>query len=434
MKWTAAMTGAYSMLRSQFGIPIGLMEGVQSKVAEIAAFAYLFEAARVYICSAIDNGEKPPVISALLKTSTTEYAQKSAINGMDVLAGAGVMQGPNNVMGTAYTSAPVSITVEGANIMSRTLIVFGQGATRCHPHALDLIKAVENDDVDAFRTHLLGWLKHTAVNWCRGKLLGLTRGLSAGSPVSGPTATYYRRLSWAAARFAVLADLAMYLIGSKLKAKGNLSGRFADALTWQVLATATLRRYEAEGRRDEDLPLVQYACEYALAQIQNAFEGIHANFDAPVVGWWLRHPSACFLRMNKLSTGPSDKLIPRTAASIQTLGEQYWRITQGLAGLEEGASGSGQMMRAFRLNQEVTPLLRKVAKARKAGELPDDMEYELIDVALERNVISDAEANQLRDARQAVHAVWAVDVFPAEEYFRSLKERPETCAQAVGTL
>ncbi|MEX2488746.1 MAG: acyl-CoA dehydrogenase [Pseudomonadales bacterium] len=434
MKWCAAMTGPYSMLRTQFGIPIGLMEGVQVKVAEIAAFAYLFEAARVYVCSAIDNGEKPPVISALLKTSTTEYAQKSAINGMDVLAGAGVMQGPNNVMGTAYTSAPVSITVEGANIMSRTLIVFGQGATRCHPHAHDLIKAVEADDVDEFRTHLLGWLKHTAVNWCRTKWLGLTRGLFVKSPVSGPTATYYRRLTWASARFALLTDLALYLIGGKLKARGNLSGRFADVLTWQVLASATLRRFEAEGRREEDLPLVQYACEYALAQIQEAFEGIHANFDVPLVGWWMRYPSACFLRVNKLSDGPADKLISRTAATIQKLSDQYRRVTHGLAGLEEGSSGSGQMLRAFRLNQEAAPLLGKIAQARKAGELPSDTEYELVDVALERNVITEAEAAQLREAREAVMSVWEVDVFSPEEYFRASREEQETPSRAAGNI
>lgn len=438
MKQVAAMTGPYSMLRSQFGIPIGLMEGVQSKVAEIAAMTYLFEAARVYACSAIDNGEKPPVVSALLKSSSTEYAQKLAIHGMDVLAGAGVMQGPNNVAAGAYTGAPVSITVEGANIMTRTLIVFGQGATRCHPHALALVNAVEADDVDAFRTQLLGWLKHTAHNWLRTKVLGLTRALFAQSPVSGPTATYYRRLSWASARFALLADLAMYLLGSKLKAKGNLSGRFADALTWQVLAIATLRRYEAEGRRQEDLPLVRYGCEYALARIQEAFEGIHANFDAPVVGWWLRHPAALFLRMNRLSEGPSDRLLPAVAGSIQSLNDQYRRLTAGIARIEEGPTGAGRLLRAFRLHEETAALRKRIGKARKSHDLPGGSEYEIVDAALAAGVVNQAEADQLREAHTAVLAVWEVDVFKPEDYFRESSaaapsaDEPAPSATAAG--
>lgn len=435
MKQVAAMTGPYSMLRSQFGFPIGLMEGVQSKVAEIAAMTYLFEAARVYACSALDNGEKPPVVSALLKSSSTEYAQKLAIHGMDVLAGAGVMQGPNNVVANAYSSAPVSITVEGANIMTRTLIIFGQGATRCHPHALALVNAVEEDDVDAFRTELLGWLKHTARNWLRTQILGLTRALFVGSPVSGPTATYYRRLSWASARFALLADLAMYLIGSKLKAKGNLSGRFADALTWQVLAIATLRRFEAEGRREEDLPVVHYACEYALARIQEAFEGIHANFDAPVVGWWLRHPAALFLRMNRLSDGPSDRLLPAVAGAIQSLDDQYRRLTEGLAKVEEGPTGTGRMLRAFRLHQEAATLRKRIHDARKSHNLPDGSEYEIVDAALEAEIVKSAEAEQLREAHAAVLAVWEVDVFKPEDYFREWSapsEGPARTAKAIG--
>lgn len=435
MKRVAAMTGPYSMLRSQFGFPIGLMEGVQSKVAEIAAMTYLFEATRVYACSALDNGEKPPVVSALLKSSSTEYAQKLAIHGMDVLAGAGVMQGPNNVVANAYSSAPVSITVEGANIMTRTLIIFGQGATRCHPHALALVNAVEADDVEAFRTQLLGWFKHTASNWLRTKILGLTRALFAPSPVSGPTATYYRRLSWASARFALLADLAMYLIGSKLKAKGNLSGRFADALTWQVLAVATLRRYEAEGRRQEDLPLVQYACEYALARIQEAFEGIHANFDAPLVGWWLRHPAALFLRMNRLSDGPSDRLIPAVAGAIQHDDEQYRRLTEGLAEVEEGPTGAGRMLRAFRLHEKTAALRKRIAAARKSKGLPGGSEYEIVDGAFAAGIVNEAEANQLREAHAAVLAVWEVDVFEPEDYFREWTppaEKSSPTATAVG--
>ncbi|WP_290635789.1 acyl-CoA dehydrogenase [Aquisalimonas sp.] len=419
IKSTAAVTGAYSMVRHQFGIPIGLMEGVQDKVAGIAAMAYMFEGARVYSCSAIDGGEQPPVISALLKSSSTEMVQRLLTDGMDVFSGAGVMQGPNNILASGYHGAPVGITVEGANIMTRTLIIFGQGATRCHPYALPLVKAIEDGDATAFRQRLLGWLGHTASNWGRTKVRGLTRGFSAGSPVSGPTATYYRRLAWASSRFALLTDLAMYFIGGKLKAKGNLTGRFADALTWQVLALSALRRFEAEGRKDEDLPVVQYACEHALARIQEAFEGIHANFDAPVVGWWLRKPAAFFLRINPLSQGPSDKLIAPTAAAIQALNDQYRRITNGVARASESAPGAGRLLKAFRLHQEAQPIMAKIQKAQKQRKLSRGLAYEIIAEARETGVITETEGRQLQQANDAAMAAIEVDVFTADEYFGS---------------
>lgn len=421
MKMIAAATGAYSVIRHQFGIQIGLMEGVQEKIARIAALTYLFEASRVYACSAIDNGQQPPVISALLKSSSTEYAQKLIIDGMDVFSGAGVMQGPNNILGGGYGSAPVSITVEGANIMTRTLITFGQGATRCHPFALPLVKAVENNDVSAFRSKLLGWLWHTVSNFFRSKVRSLTRGFSAGSPESGPVATYYRRLAWASSRYALLADLALYLIGSKLKARGSLGGRFADALTWQVLALSTLRRYKAEGNRPEDLPLVAYACEYALGRIQESFEGIHANFDAPIVGWWLRGPSALFLRLNPLSRGPSDKLVPKAAAAIQSLNDQYKRITDGIAPIDENAPGLGRLMKAFRLHTEVKPVFAKIAKAQRARELPRGMAFDLTDMALANKVITQSEAALMKEASAAAMAAIEVDVFKPEDYFLDVR-------------
>ncbi len=418
MKAVAASTGAYSMIRRQFDIPIGLMEGVQEKVARIAAFTYLFEGSRVYSCSAIDAGEQPPVISALLKSSSTEYAQKAIIDGMDVFSGAGVMQGPNNILGGGYSSAPVSITVEGANIMTRTLMVFGQGATRCHPYALNLVQAVEDNNVSGFRRNLLGWLWHTTSNWGRLKLRSLTRGRSAGSPLSGATATYYYRLGWAATRFALLADLAMYFIGGKLKARGNLSGRFADALTWQVLAISTLRRYEAEGRQKEDLPLVQFACEYALQQIQQAFEGIHANFDAPLVGWWLRGPASLFLRINPLSRGPSDRLVPRTAATIQRMDEQFRRLTADIAPAPEDEPGMGRLMKAFRLYTETLEAVRRIRKAQKQRKLQRGAPHEVSAQACRAGIITEGEASLLAQAHDAAMEAIEVDVFSPEEYFR----------------
>lgn len=417
-KAAAAATGPYSMVRQQFGIPIGLMEGPESKVARIAAMAYAMESSRVYVCAGVDNGHQPPVISAILKQHTTEMGQSLSKDGLDVFAGTGVMQGPNNILGGAYVGAPVNITVEGANILTRTLIIFGQGAVRCHPFALKTLNALERDDVGEFRKAMLGWMGHFAINGLRTLVRGLTRGHSFGSPVRGPTATYFRRLGWASARFAFMSDLALFLIGGKLKQRGKLSGRYADALSWMLIGMTTLRRYEAEGQKKEDLPVVQWALEYSLQQIQEAFDGIYANFDAPVIGWWLRYPARLFLRLNPLSTGPADKLDRAVASAIQKPGEQYERIASGLATPREDAPGMGRLLKAWRLISEAQPVYARIVEAMKARQLPKGEVESLADEAKEKGIITTADLKKLRDAEQARMDAVQVDVFTPEEYYR----------------
>lgn len=425
-KAAAAATGPYSIVREQFGIPIGLMEGPQARVARIAALTYAMESSRVYVCAGIDRGQQPPVTSAILKQQTTEMGQKLSIDGMDVFAGAGVMQGPNNILGGQYCGAPVNITVEGANILTRTLIIFGQGAVRCHPYALKTLNALENDDVAAFRKATLGWLGHFAINTLRAFVRALTRGWSVRSPVKGPTAKFYRRLGWSSARFAFMTDLALFLMGAKLKAKGRISGRFADALSWQLFTLTTLRRYEAEGRQAEDLPLVEWACAYALQQVQEAFEGIYANFDVPVAGWILRRISRPLIRINPISSGPSDRLDQAVAAAIQKPGAQYDRIVAGLATPRDDEPGMGRLLKAWKLVVAAQPATSKLHKARRGKELPGDFEAAL-DVAVDQGVITAADADQIRAAEAARREAMQVDVFTADEYVRSSRtsSRPD---------
>ena len=373
MKRVMALTAAYASVRRQFGVPIGRLEGVQDKVGKIAALTYAFEGARVFVCSAIDSGRQPPVVSALLKAYSTEVARELGRDGMDVFAGSGVMQGPNNILGTGYASAPVAITVEGANVMTRTLIIFGQGATRCHPYALDLVKAVESDDARAFRDNLLGWLGQFLANIGRSALRSLTRGMSFGSPVPGATATFYRRLGWASARFALLTDLALIAMGGKLKTRGRLSGRYADALAWQFIAFCALRRFEAEGHKAEDLPLVQYACEYALRRVQEAFEGIYANFDAPLIGWWMRSAGSWMLRLNPLARPLSDALSREAALTLHGYDEQFKRLAQGAFHAPETYPGAGRLMKAFRLVTEAQPFENEQARAARLAAVEVDV-------------------------------------------------------------
>jgi acyl-CoA dehydrogenase len=406
-------------VRQQFGIPIGRMEGIEEKVGKLAALTYLCEAARVYACSALDNDIQPPVTSAVLKAYTTELARQGVSDGMDVFSGAGVMQGPNNILGKGYASAPVAITVEGANIMTRTLMIFGQGATRCHPYALNVVHAVESGDVAAFRSNLLGWIGHFLAGLGRSFVRGITRGFTVSVPDVAPgTETYYRRLGWAAARFGLLTDLAMFTIGGKLKARGKLTGRYADAVAWMLLGFSALRRYEAEGRKREDFALLHYAVEHALTQVQQAFEGIYGNFDAPVLGALMRTVGSWWLRSNPLAHAPTDRDSHYAALTVQSFGPQFRRLAEGAFMPAEDQPGMGRLLRAFRLVTEAHDAAERIIKAQRAKKLPRGyLPAEIADEAVKAGVIKPEEAALLKQALAARMEAIEVDVFKPEDYY-----------------
>ncbi|RJS95100.1 acyl-CoA dehydrogenase [Salinisphaera sp. Q1T1-3] len=435
-KASAAAMGPYSMVREQFGIPVGLMEGVAARIARTAALAYVLESSRIYVCAGVDAGHHPPVISAILKQQTTELGQQCLIDGMDVMAGAGVMQGPNNILGSGYIGAPVSVTVEGANILTRTLMIFGQGAVRCHPYALPTLEAVQADDVAAFRKAIVGWLGHSMANFGRGVVRGITRGATVSSPVGGETAVYFKKLGWAASRFAFLTDLAMFCVGGKLKQRGKLSGRFADALSWMVFATTTLRRFHAEGARKEDLPLVHWALKHSLFEIQQAFDGIYANFGGPVVGWLLRYPGRFWLRINPLSSGPTDAEDRAAAATVQAPGEQYQRVALGgLGAPRDSEPGMGRLLHAWRLVAAAQAPTAKIKKALRKGDLVAPDVIAAIPAAVEANIVTDDEGARVREAETARLSAVQVDVFDKDDYYRdtlaAIQAKTDTAPAAV---
>lgn len=419
MRHAAMVAGAYSMVRQQFGIPIGRMEGVEQKVGHIAGLTYMFDAARIFGCSAVDNGIQPPVTSAIMKAYSTEYGRALGTDAMDIAAGYGVMQGPNNVMGRLYCSAPVGVTVEGANIMTRTLMIFGQGATRCHPYAYKVVEAVESGDKAAFRRNLSGWMWQFLSVFIMSLVRSVTRGyftVKMPRNVEPKTKTFYRRLGWATTRFGLLTNLAMFFIGGKLKARGSLTGRYADAVAWMYAAISALRRFEAEGRKPEDLPVVQYACQYALAQTQKAYEGIYENFDGGL-GLILRTIGRVGLGINPLAKLPNDQLTHDAAQSIQSYGEQYLRIAQDQYIPKDKTTGLGRLLEAFRLTTEAEPVRNKIREAQKARKLPRGKAEELAAQACELGVISAFERDQLLDATKACLAAIEVDVFTQDEYY-----------------
>ncbi|MES2684553.1 MAG: acyl-CoA dehydrogenase, partial [Pseudomonadota bacterium] len=417
-KLVAAVTGAYSMVRQQFGIAIGRMEGVEEKVGKIAGLTYLLEASRVFACSALDAGHEPPVTSAVLKAYTTELGRQIVTESMDVMAGAGVMQGPNNIIGQGYMSAPVGVTVEGANILTRTLMIFGQGATRCHPYALKVVNGAEQNDVAMFRNNLLAWLAQFVVGTGRSFVRTLTRGWTVSVPDVAPeTRVYYRRLGWAAARYGLMTNLAMFAIGGKLKVRGKLTGRYADALAWQLLGFSALRRFEAEGRKPEDLALVHYALNYSLAQIQEAFAGIYANFDG-AIGSVLRFFGTLGLRINPIGVAPTDAMSHAAALTIQSHNAQFLRLADNIFLPREGMPGAGRLLRAFRLVTEAQPILAKIHTAQKDRRLPRGPAEELAAEAAYKGVITREEANQVSAALAARLDAIEVDVFKPEQYYQ----------------
>lgn len=339
-KYVARVVGAYSTVRRQFGIEIGRFEGVQEPLARIGGLLYLMEAARVFTCGGVDAGHRPSVLSAVSKYHQTELMRAIAQDGMDVMGGAAICLGPRNLMARAHIGAPIGITVEGANILTRTLILFGQGAIRCHPYVQKQMRALEAGDAKALRRALLGHAGFFLRNLVRSALrLG-------SSPVAGPTAGYYKSLARASARFALLTDLALLSLGSRLKQREKLSGRFADVLSWMYLGFCALRRFEAEGRREEDLPLVRWSVEHALGSIQTAFEGIRQNFEGPL---------RFLIPRGRIGAPPSDRLGSEVAAILRKPGEQRDRLTDGIF-LPVGADEAlARLERAFVLTWEDAP-------------------------------------------------------------------------------
>lgn len=413
----AGHVGRYSMVREQFGIPIGYMEGVRERVARVAALSYMMEAARIYSVTAVDNGHRPSVVSALMKYGTTDLSRTLTDDAMDVCGGAGIMRGPNNLLHEGYAQVPIGITVEGANILTRTLITFGQGTVRCHPHALEVVEAVENDDVDGFRQSVLGWIGHFAEVAWRSLAHGLTRGLFVRTPGRSEAARYYRRLAWSSARFALLTNLLLFFVGGELKARGKLSGHMADVLTWQFFAIATLRRYKAEDRRQEDLPLVRWSLDYAFARIQESFEAVYANFPGYTVGLWLRTVGLLGLRLNPIGRPPSDKLDAAAAGCIQRAGSQLDRLTAVQFQAPESDRGAGRLRRAFRLDAEAQPLRKRLHEAVKAGRVAAGEPEAMVAAAEKEGVLTAEETRLLRDAEAAKLAAVEVDHFTPEEFF-----------------
>ena len=293
-KMVTRATGGYARVRSQFKTPIGKFEGIEEPLARMGGYLYSMDAARVMTAGAVDLGEKPAVLSAIVKYHLTERGRQVANDAMDIAGGKGICMGPRNFLGAAYMQTPVSITVEGANILTRSLIIFGQGAIRCHPFVLKEFAAANNADLVqasiAFDDALFGHLRFVLSNIARTLVMGLCGSHCAAVPanVAPETRRYYQQLTRFSAALAFLSDVSMGVLGGALKRKEKLSARLGDVLSMLYVCSATLKRYEVDGRQAADAPLMNWAIWDALFKAQNALEGVISNFPNRVISVVLR--------------------------------------------------------------------------------------------------------------------------------------------------
>ena len=409
---------AYAAIRRQFGLPIGKFEGIEEPLARIGGFVYLMDAARLYTLGAIDSGEAPAVVTAILKYNLTELSRRIVNDGMDIMGGSAISLGPRNILAHHYINNPIAITVEGANILTRTLIVFGQGALRSHPWAYEEIDALSKNDLIRFDRALIGHIGHVVRNSARCLLLSVTRGHAAMVPGRGIVRQYIRRLTWVSTSFAFMADLAMASLGGALKRKEKITGRFADIFSWMYLATATVRRFEAEGMRKEDLPYFCWVMEYAFAEIQNAFEGVLANLKVPGFTWWLGGPALLWHRLNPFGRGPSDELGQKVARLMQTPSSQRSRIADGVYLGKDATRGIQRLEYALSLAAAARSIEVKVSKAIRSGKLDRKPKHSRFKRAGEAGVISSEEALQIQEASRIAWEAIQVDDFDEATYLR----------------
>ncbi len=335
---------------------------------------------------------------------------------MDICGGAGISRGPRNMLAHTYFAAPISITVEGANILTRTLMIFGQGAIRCHPFAENEISALEKGDVKGFDFAFFGHVGHVVHNLSRSIVLSISRGHAASIPIEGISRRDYKKLSWASARFAILADIAMASYGGDLKRKEILTGRFSDVFSWMYLASATLRRFEGEGRKREDYALFRWSMDNAFNHIQKAFEQIYRNFDAPGIGGLLRGPLALWVRLNPIGTGPKDKDVQRVARIMQTPGSQRELLTGGMYIPRDPEQAMGRLEKAFLASVAADEVAKKIKAAIRKRELPRQPVDTLLEEAKTAGIITAAEIEVVRNAEELRNDAIQVDSFSEEEY------------------
>ncbi|EPN9529325.1 acyl-CoA dehydrogenase FadE [Cronobacter malonaticus] len=423
LKSIALATGAYAHIRRQFKVSIGKMEGIEEPLARIASNAYVMDAAASLITYGIMLGEKPAVLSAIVKYHCTHRGQQSIIDAMDIAGGKGIMLGEGNFLARAYQGAPIAITVEGANILTRTMMIFGQGAIRCHPYVLEEMAAAQNNDVNAFDKLLFRHIGHVGSNLMRSFWLGLTNGLTSRSPTRDATRRYYQHINRLSASLALLSDMSMAVLGGSLKRRERISARLGDVLSQLYLASAVLKRYDDEGRQEADLPLVHWGVQDALHQAEQAISDLLRNFPNGAVAGLL---SLAIFPAGRRYDAPSDKLDHKLAKILQTPSATRSRIGRGQYLTPSKHNPVGLLEQALLEVMAADPIHQRICKE-MGKNLPFTRLDELAKRALKEGRISEDEAAILIRAEESRLRSINVDDFEPD----ALATQPVKLPEAV---
>jgi acyl-CoA dehydrogenase len=433
-------TGAYAAVRRQFRTAVGKFEGVQEALGRMGGNLYVMDAARRLSAHAVDLGEKPSVISAIAKYHITERARMVINDGMDVAAGKGICMGPSNFLARAYQQVPIAITVEGANILTRCLIIFGQGAIRCHPYVLKEMAATRETDrskaLHDFDEAFFGHVSFTLSNVVRSFVYGITAGAFIRKPrrAYAPLVPYYRAATRMSTVFALLADVSMFVLGGDLKRRERISARLGDVLSQLYLISATLKRFEDEGRQESDLPLVRWGVEDALQQAQDAIDGVLANYPNRLAAGLVRVLAFPFGLPHR---APLDSLGSAIAELMQTPGAARERLVSDsyVPHPDVDPLGYGELL--FALNPRINAIDQKLREAVRQGLLTP-MPQSLAHLATwtedaQQQGLIDADERQVLDdyARYGAEVV-KVDDFPADfGMLEGLQQRKEALEKAL---
>jgi acyl-CoA dehydrogenase len=412
-------TGAYARLRRQFNLPIGKFHGVGEALARMAGYTYIMAAASRVTCAALNAGEKPAVASAILKYHNTELGRAVAADAMDIHGGKAIMLGPKNYLARNYESVPIAITVEGANILTRNLIIFGQGAIRCHPYVLPEMEAARDPDPERslaqFDKLLFGHIGYALSNAARSLVAAITLARFIDVPVEGPTRRYYQHINRYSASFALAADVAMLSLGGELKRRELLSARLGDILSYLYLASMVLKHYEDQGRNEADLPLVEWACRHLLYRTQEQFHSFMRNFPNRWLAGVLR---VLIFPRGRTYSAPADAIGQQIAELLMTPSATRERLASGIYRAADADNPIGMLQRVLESAEAIKALERKVFDAKRAGSLASDDTPGQIEEAARKGIVTAEEAERLRGFDREVMALMAVDDFAPGELAR----------------
>jgi len=410
-KAASRFTGAYARLRRQFNQPIGHFEGVEEALARIAGLTYQMDSARRLTLAYLDLGEKPSVISAIVKYHLTEKYRRVINDAMDIQGGSGICLGPSNLLGRAYQAIPIAITVEGANILTRSMMIFGQGAIRCHPWVLHEFTAMHHPDpvegLRLFDQALVGHARFLLGNLGRAFVRGLTRGRSATAPAS-LAHRYYQTLAWMSAALALSADAAMMTLGGSLKRRERLSARLGDVLSELYLSSAVLKRYYDDGEPEADYPLVRWALQESLYRMQESFRSLYRNLPGRPLAWALR---ALTFPTGFAFSEPSDRAAHTAAQLLLSPSNTRDRLTAGVFIHPDASERSRQLEAALQLAHELAPLEAKLKSLRRKGTLASRSLNDLAKEARQKHLIGEVQFKQVDIYLKLVNQVVQVDAF-----------------------